>query len=101
MILRVVEGECYTAPLNVGDLPIFVRRHWITRVSAGAKLVAAVAIALTIAGATAPTASQTAAPPSASFPTETRIQNVRQYIRRTWSLLTRSTRDLARAAPDP
>jgi alpha,alpha-trehalase len=89
--------ECYTTPLNVGDLPIFVRRHRITRVSASAALVAAIAIA----GAPARTASQTAAPPSASFPTDTRIQNVRQYIRRTWSLLTRSTRDLARAAPDP
>jgi len=74
-----------------------VQRQRITRVSAGAAL----AFALTFAAAPARTASQTATQPSAGFPTATRIENLRRYIRRTWSLLTRSTRDLARAAPDP
>src|SRR6476646_2023440 len=74
-----------------------MQRQRITRVSAAAAL----AFTLTIAAAPALTASQAAAQPSADFPTATRIQNVRQYIRRTWSRLTRSTRDLARAAPDP
>jgi alpha,alpha-trehalase len=81
----------------VGDLSMSMQRQRITRVSAAAAL----AFTLTIAAAPARTASQTAAQPSAGFPTATRIQNVRQYIRRTWSRLTRSTRDLARAAPDP
>src|SRR5262249_34789297 len=36
------------------------------------------------------------APPSAR-----QIQEVRQYIKRTWSVLTRSEHDLPRAAPDP
>ena len=74
-----------------------MQRQRITRVSAGAAL----AFALTFAAAPARTASQTATQPSAGFPTATRIENLRRYIRRTWSLLTRSTRDLARAAPDP
>ena len=82
---------------SVGDLPMSLQRHRITRACASA----AVAIALTIGGARPHTVSQAAAQPSAVFPTATRIQNVRHYIKRTWSLLTRSTRDLARAAPDP
>src|SRR5437867_472436 len=46
-------------------------------------------------------AAQTAPAPSVQLPAANRIQAVRQYIRRTWTLLTRSVRDLPRAAPDP
>ena len=44
---------------------------------------------------------QPARPPTADFPSAARIQGVRQYIKRSWSVLTRSARDLPRAAPDP
>src|SRR5262249_45342973 len=44
---------------------------------------------------------QAAAAPRASFPSADQIRSVRQYIRQTWSVLTRSARDLPRAAPDP
>jgi len=42
-----------------------------------------------------------AARPQETFPSSTQLQEIRQYIKRTWSALTRSTRDLAKAAPDP
>src|SRR5438270_9972801 len=38
---------------------------------------------------------------SAPFPGAARLQAVRQYIKGSWGLLTRSVRDLPRAAPDP
>src|SRR5437773_11118967 len=44
---------------------------------------------------------QRAAVQSAPLPAVARIGAVRQYIKRTWTVLTRSTRDLPRAAPDP
>ena len=37
----------------------------------------------------------------ANLPAASRIQAVRQYIKKTWTVLTRSARDLPRAAPDP
>jgi len=37
----------------------------------------------------------------ASFPAAERIAAVRQYIKQSWQTLTRSARDLPRAAPDP
>ena len=50
---------------------------------------------LSLTSATAPATARQAFPPSAQ------LQQVRQYIKRTWSVLTRSTRDLPKAAPDP
>src|SRR6185295_5990930 len=37
----------------------------------------------------------------ASFPSAQRIAAARQYIKQSWHTLTRSARDLPRAAPDP
>src|SRR5207249_8230818 len=42
-----------------------------------------------------------AARPQETFPSSTQLQEIREYINRTWSALTRSTRDLPKAAPDP
>jgi alpha,alpha-trehalase len=36
-----------------------------------------------------------------TLPSSAQLQEVRQYIKRTWSALTRSIRDLPKAAPDP
>src|SRR5256714_4973758 len=58
-----------------------------------AHVIAVLMVALT--AATAPATARQAFPPSAQ------LQQVRQYIKRTWSVLTRSTRDLPKAAPDP
>src|SRR5205823_9386985 len=61
-----------------------------------------VAFVLTAAGTPArdlPT--QAAAEQSAALPAAARIDAVRHYIKQTWTLLTRSVRDLPRAAPDP
>ena len=41
------------------------------------------------------------APPTAKPPALTHVDEIRRYIKRTWTTLTRSPRDLARAAPDP
>src|SRR5262245_37956719 len=41
------------------------------------------------------------APAQAPPTTLTHVDEVRRYIKRTWTTLTRSPRDLARAAPDP
>src|SRR2546427_12612794 len=37
----------------------------------------------------------------APFPSAARITSVRTYIKQTWHTLTRSARDLPKAAPDP
>src|SRR5438105_4941508 len=58
---------------------------------------------LALAASAAPTrgaAPQTTGQ-STPFPGAAPIQAVRQYIKRSWALLTRSVRDLPRAAPDP
>ena len=63
-------------------------------------IVALIAIVLAATGAPAGgIARQTAT--AAPFPATNQIQAVRQYIKRTWTVLTRSARDLPRAAPDP
>ena len=41
------------------------------------------------------------APATAQAPALTHVDEVRRYIKQTWTTLTRSPRDLARAAPDP
>jgi alpha,alpha-trehalase len=67
------------------------------------KLAAAVS-AIAIVWCAAPariTSSQPAAPPAAAAPRASQVQAVRDYIKRTWTVLTRSVRDLPRAAPDP
>jgi alpha,alpha-trehalase len=46
-------------------------------------------------------ALQDARPGRGDLPSASRVQAVRRYIKRTWSVLTRSARDLPRAAPDP
>jgi alpha,alpha-trehalase len=51
--------------------------------------------ALTLIGASGQAVGQ------ASFPSAERITAVRQYIKQSWHTLTRSARDLPRAAPDP
>jgi alpha,alpha-trehalase len=45
--------------------------------------------------------AQTTIERPAALPDASRLAAVREYITRTWSLLTRSVRDLPRAAPDP
>ena len=62
----------------------------------------AVLVVLTISDA-APRAAFIQAPPAPApaFPSADRVQAVRRYIKRTWTVLTRSVRDLPRAAPDP
>src|SRR5262249_47514076 len=45
--------------------------------------------------------AQTTVERPAALPDASRIAAVREYITRTWTLLTRSVRDLPRAAPDP
>jgi alpha,alpha-trehalase len=66
-------------------------------------------LALALLGVSLP-AQQTAAPsPSgqrsaqreSGFPSAARVQAIRTYIKKTWTVLTRSIRDLPRAAPDP
>jgi alpha,alpha-trehalase len=56
---------------------------------------AAICLALTLFGAPGRALGQ------ASFPSAERITAVRQYIKQSWQTLTRSARDLPRAAPDP
>src|SRR5262245_48640381 len=56
------------------------------------------AVALTLLGVSIP-AQQTAAPSAA--PSAQRVQAIGTYIKKTWTVLTRSIRDLPRAAPDP
>jgi hypothetical protein len=63
------------------------------------KLVALV-VALTICNG-AIGIGQTTAAGRATLPPANQLQAVRQYIKRTWTVLTRSARDLLRAAPDP
>jgi alpha,alpha-trehalase len=46
-------------------------------------------------------AGQTTIERRAALPAANRLEAVHEYITRTWTLLTRSTRDLPRAAPDP
>jgi alpha,alpha-trehalase len=53
------------------------------------------ALTLTLAGAPGTAVGQ------APFPSAERISAVRQYIKQGWHTLTRSARDLPRAAPDP
>jgi len=55
----------------------------------------AVCLALTLVGAPGRAVAQT------SFPSAQRITAIRQYIKQSWHTLTRSARDLPRAAPDP
>jgi alpha,alpha-trehalase len=55
----------------------------------------AICLALTLLGAPGHAAGQ------APFPSAERITAVRQYIKQSWHTLTRSARDLPRAAPDP
>jgi alpha,alpha-trehalase len=67
-----------------------------------ARSIGAVALALTVVVPQPRAAvAQPAAPPAASFPSSTQIDAVRRYIKRTWTALTRSVRDLPRAVPDP
>src|SRR5947208_9655988 len=72
------------------------------RVKPRETLTRAIVVALAITHA-APrgVGGQTPAAPSASGPSASQIRAVRQYIKRTWTVLTRSARDLPRAAPDP
>ena len=56
---------------------------------------AAVTIALTLLSAATQRVEQSA------LPSTPRIEAIRGYIKRTWTVLTRSIRDLPRAAPDP
>jgi len=64
--------------------------------------VAALLVALALSGLPAGNAiPQTAPPARQSDLSPSRVQAVRRYIKRTWRVLTRSPRDLARAAPDP
>jgi alpha,alpha-trehalase len=56
---------------------------------------AAICLALILVGAPGSAAAQT------SFPSAARIAAIRQYIKQSWHTLTRSARDLPRAAPDP
>ncbi|HJZ74245.1 MAG TPA: trehalase family glycosidase [Vicinamibacterales bacterium] len=68
----------------------------------GVTSIGVIAIALTLADAQARAVGrQAAASQAASFPSATQIQDVRRYIKRTWTVLTRSARDLPLAAPDP
>jgi alpha,alpha-trehalase len=55
----------------------------------------AICLALTLFGAPGSAVGQ------APFPSAERITAVRQYIKQSWHTLTRSARDLPRAAPDP
>ena len=55
----------------------------------------ALCLALTLTGAITGASQQTA------FPQAARISAVRGYIKQTWRTLTRSARDLPKAAPDP
>jgi alpha,alpha-trehalase len=62
----------------------------------------AILVVLTISDATPRAAFiQAPAAPAPAFPSADQIQAVRRYIKRTWTVLTRSVRDLPRAAPDP
>src|SRR5436309_12968978 len=64
--------------------------------------VAALLVALALSGLPARDAITQTAPPALQNDLSARgVQGVRRYIKRTWRVLTRSTRDLARAAPDP
>jgi alpha,alpha-trehalase len=63
------------------------------------KLVALV-VALTICNG-AIGVGQTTTASRATLPPSNQLQAVRRYIKRTWTVLTRSARDLLRAAPDP
>jgi alpha,alpha-trehalase len=47
------------------------------------------------------TAALSGSPQQVEFPAAARVNVVRAYIRQTWHTLTRSARDLPRAAPDP
>src|SRR5438552_6070168 len=55
----------------------------------------ALCLALTLTGAITDASQQTA------FPQAARVSAVRGYIKQTWRTLTRSARDLPKAAPDP
>src|SRR5437763_151053 len=82
---------------------MFPRRDRFRRPNTGATLLAAGAMLLAVAAGPARSVAAPQAPAATTlsrFPSTARIQDVRQYIRRTWRLLTRSTRDLPRAAPD-
>jgi alpha,alpha-trehalase len=50
---------------------------------------------------TAAVAAASAAPPAADALSPARVAAVRAYIKKGWTTLSRSTRDLAKAAPDP
>jgi alpha,alpha-trehalase len=74
----------------------------LSRLIFGAALFAAAMVAL--AGSAAPVRvgfGQAAAASQTSVPSANQIRALRQYIKRTWTVLTRSARDLPRAAPDP
>ena len=95
-MLHYAPGACQMTILT------YLRRSRIARVKSGAALTGAIVVALAISHATPRGVDgQTAAAPSASGPSASQIRAVRQYIKRTWTVLTRSARDLPRAAPDP
>ena len=95
-MLHYAPGACQMTILT------YLRRSRIARVKSGAALTGAIVVALAISHATPRgVGGQTPAAPSASGPSASQIRAVRQYIKRTWTVLTRSARDLPRAAPDP
>jgi alpha,alpha-trehalase len=80
----------------------YLRDSRFARVKPRETLTRAIVVALAISHATPRgVGSQPTAALSASVPSASQIRAVRQYIKRTWTLLTRSTHDLPRAAPDP
>src|SRR5881396_3316395 len=100
----MAEARCYTTRPAACQMTIQtdLRRSRFARVKPGAALTGAMVVALAISHATPRgVGGQTPAAPSASGPSASQIRAVRQYIKRTWTVLTRSARDLPRAAPDP
>jgi alpha,alpha-trehalase len=61
----------------------------------------AVLVCSVLAAASAAQAPPTAVPAADQLPSAERLAPLRAYIKKSWETLTRSTRDLARAAPDP
>jgi alpha,alpha-trehalase len=79
-----------------------MRSSRIARWRSSATTAAALILLLAASGRPASDANGQTAPASpGTFPSPPRIEAVRQYIQKTWIVLTRSPRDLPRAAPDP
>jgi alpha,alpha-trehalase len=82
-------------PVNMACASLPLGRLAVMRGKSNAGLV----LLALLVGALLPLRAQPVAPPP--FPTAERIAEVRQYIKKGWTTLTRSVRDLPAAAPDP